>query len=176
MTDMRLRKRHRMRQKEIAALASAIEGAMGGKVFSATDTVDMAEAPGFDAVIVDGKVLAIVLGGVPFLTVRGLLRYSVTKRFVTVDMGAVKFVANGADVMGPGIVDADPTIAEGDLVWIRDERNKRPLAIGRALVPADAMLAKTKGKTVASVHFVGDKLWLVDEVQEEEEEPSEPDQ
>lgn len=171
MSEIRLRKRHRMRQKEIAAIASAIEGATGGKVFSASDTVDMAEGPDFDAVIVDGKVLAVVLGGVPFLTVRGLLRYNSTKRFVTVDMGAVKFVANGADVMGPGIVDADPSIAEGDLVWIRDERNKRPLAIGRALVPAAAMLSKTKGKAVSSLYYVGDKLWLVDEVEEEPEQP-----
>lgn len=180
MTEIRLRKRHRMRQKEIAALAARIEAATGGKVFSALDTVDMAEGPDFDAVMVDGKVLAVVIGGIPFLTVRGLLRYGALKRYVTVDMGAVKFVANGADVMGPGIVDADPSIAEGDYVWIRDERNKRPLAIGRALVPADAMLSKVKGKAVASVHFVGDKLWLVDEVEEEDEEeaeePVEPDQ
>ena len=166
-----------MRQKEIAAIASRIEESMGCKVFSASDTVDMAEGPGYDAVIVDGKVLAIVLEGVPFLTVRGLLRYNASKRHVTVDMGAVKFVANGADVMGPGVVDADPSIAEGDMVWIRDERNKRPLAIGRAMVPAQSMLEKIKGKVVSSIHFVGDKLWLVDEVEEEEEAPSEdPDQ
>ncbi len=176
MTEIRLRKRHRMRQKEIAALAASIEGATGAKVFSSLDTVDMAEGPDFDAVIVDGKVLAMVIEGVPFLTVRGFLRYAASRRYVTVDMGAVKFVANGADVMGPGIVDADPAIAEGDFVWIRDERNKRPLAIGRALVPGEAMRSKTKGKAVSSVHFVGDKLWLVDEVEEEEEEPVEPDQ
>lgn len=176
MTDVRLRKRHRMRQKEIAAIASSIAQAIGGEVFSSSDTVDMAEGPGFDAVIVDGKVLAIILEGVPFLTVRGLLRYDAPKRYVTVDMGAVRFVANGADVMGPGIVDADPSIAEGDMVWIRDERNRRPLAIGKALVPAESMLAKTKGKAVASVHYVGDKLWLVDEVEEEDEAPADPDQ
>ncbi|MGD9963357.1 MAG: PUA domain-containing protein [Thermoplasmata archaeon] len=176
MADIRLRKRHRMRQKEIAALAARLEEATGDKVFSTSDTVDMAEGPDFDAVIVDGKVLAVVIGGVPFLTVRGLLRYGASKRFVTVDMGAVRFVANGADVMGPGIVDADRSIAEGDFVWIRDERNKRPLAIGRALVPGEAMLSKSKGKAVASVHFVGDKLWLVDEVEEEEEQSAETDQ
>jgi PUA-domain protein len=176
MTELRLRKRHRMRQKDIASVASRIEAALGTEVFSSSETVDMAEGPGFDAVMVDGKVLAVVLSGEPFLTVRGLLRYGASKRFVTVDMGAVRFVANGADVMGPGVVDADRDIAEGDLVWIRDERNKRPLAVGRALVPASAMLEKSKGKVVASVHFVGDKLWLVDEVEEDKEAPSETDQ
>lgn len=176
MTDIRLRKRHRMRQKEISSIASAIEASTGAKVFTASDAVDMAEGPGYDAVIVDGKVLAMVLDGVPFLTVRGLLRYPATRGYVTVDMGAVRFVANGADVMGPGVVDADPSVAEGDMVWIRDEKNKRPLAIGRALVPGEAMRSKPKGKVVSSVHFVGDKLWLVDEEEEEEEEPPEPDQ
>jgi len=176
MTELRLRKRHRMRQKDIAAFAAAIEGALGTKVFSPSDTVDMAEGPGFDAIMVDGKVLALVVDRVPFLTVRGLLRYTPTRRHVTVDMGAVRFVANGADVMGPGVLDADPGISEGDLVWVRDERNKRPLAIGRALVPGEAMLAKSKGKVVASLHYVGDKLWLVDEVEEGEEEPPEADQ
>jgi PUA domain protein len=174
--DVRLRKRHRMRQKEIASIASEIEAATGAQVFTSSDAVDMAEGPGYDAVIVDGKVLALVLEGVPFLTVRGLLRYPASRRYVTVDMGAVKFVANGADVMGPGVVDADPAVAEGDLVWIRDERNRRPLAIGRALVTGESMRSKPKGKVVSSVHFVGDKLWLVDEEEEEEETPPEPDQ
>lgn len=176
MSDIRLRKRHRMRQKDIAAIASAVEGATGAKVFSPSDTVDMAEGPGYDAVIVDGKVLAVVFDGVPFLTVRGLLRYPATRRFVTVDMGAVRFVANGADVMGPGVVDADASISEGDFVWVRDERNRRPLAIGKALVTGGSMRSKPKGKVVSSVHFVGDKLWLVDEVEEEEEPGPEPDQ
>ncbi len=173
MTDIRLRKRHRMRQKEIAALSSSIGSALGTEVFSASDTVDMAEAPGYEVVIVDGEVRAMVMQGVPFLTVRGLLRYSATKRYVTVDMGAVRFVANGADVMGPGVVDADPGIVEGDMVWVRDERNRRPLATGRALVPGEMMRSKPKGKVVESVHFVGDKLWLVDEVEEPEDEPEE---
>jgi predicted RNA-binding protein (TIGR00451 family) len=60
-------------------------------------------------------------------------------------------------------VEVDASVAEGDLVWIRDERNLRPLAIGRALMPASEMATKPKGKAVASVHYVGDKLWALDE-------------
>jgi len=173
MTDLRLRKRHRLRQKEIAALSHQIDNSLGTKSFSELDAVDMAEGPEYDVVFVDGKILAFVPGGTPFLTIRGLLRYNATKRFVTVDMGAVKFVYNGADAMGPGIVAADLEIKEGDLVWIRDVKNLRPLAVGRALVPAETMVRKEKGKAVASIHHVGDKLWLVDEEKEpEKEEPA----
>jgi len=136
---------------------------LGTTSFTEEDVVDLAEGPEYEVVYVNGKILAFKPDGKSFLTVRGLLKYSATKRFVTVDMGAVKFVYNGADVMGPGIVDADPTIVEGDLVWVRDVNNRRPLAVGSAMVAYDGMVRKDKGRAVASIHHVGDKLWLEDE-------------
>ncbi len=167
MTELRFRKRHRMRLKEVESLATRLKEILGTEVFGPLDTVDMAECPEYDVVLVNGKILSIVLQGEPFLTVRGLLVYPATKRYITVDMGAVKFVANGADVMGPGVVEADPGIVEGDFVWIRDIRNKRPLAIGRALVSAETIMRKGKGKVASSLHYVGDKLWALDEPKEE---------
>jgi PUA domain protein len=175
VTDLRLRKRHRLRQKEIDSLSSQIDAALGTKSFSKDDVVDMAEGPDYEVVFVDGKILAFLPDGTPFLTVRGLLRYRATKRFITVDMGAVKFVYNGADVMGPGIVDSDAGIGEGDLVWVRDVKNLQPLAVGRALVSGDVLSRKEKGKAVESIHHVGDKLWLVDEIVEPEKEEPPPD-
>jgi len=163
MTELHLRKRHRLRQKEISSLASRIDQTLGTKSFGTSDTVDMAEGPDYEVIFVDGKILGFVPGGEPFLTVRGLLMYGATRRFVTVDMGAVKFVYNGADVMGPGIVASDVAIKEGDLVWVRDERNLRPLSVGRALVGSEILRRKEKGKAVAAVHHVGDRLWLLDE-------------
>jgi PUA-domain protein len=168
MSEVRLRKRHRLRQKEIVSLASSIDSALGTKSFTEKDVVDMAEGPDYDVIFVDGKMLGFVPDGIPFLTVRGLLRYGASRRFVTVDMGAVRFVYNGADVMGPGIVGCDATIAPGDLVWVRDANNLKPLAVGKAVYGGDAMSAKTKGKAVQSIHHVGDKLWELDEPKEEE--------
>ena len=176
MTDLRLRKRHRLRQKEIASLAERIDTTLGTRSFSIHDVVDMAEGPEYEVVFVDGKIAAFLPQGVPFLTVRGLLRYHASKRFVTVDMGAVKFVYNGADVMGPGTVDSDPDISQGDLVWVRDVNHLQPLAVGRALVPAEALARKDKGKAVESIHHVGDKLWLVDEPKDKEPGPESADQ
>lgn len=169
MAEIRLRKRHRLRLKEIRTLAGSLDETLGTRTVSEDDTVDMADASEFQVVFVGGKIVAMVLDGTPFLTVRGLLKYGATKRHVTVDMGAVKFVANGADVMGPGIVDADEGIAAGDLVWVRDVRNKRPLAVGRALVPYAEMVKKEKGKAISAIHHVGDKLWALDEVELPEE-------
>jgi PUA domain protein len=172
LSELRIRKRHRLRQREIASLSSGLDGSLGTKTFSELEAVDMAEGPDFDVIFVGGKILAFVPDGVPFLTVRGLLKYGATKRYVTVDMGAVKFVYNGADVMGPGIVETDPAIVSGDLVWIRDVKNRSPLAVGRALFTAQEMARKEKGKAVASIHHVGDKLWLVDEPKDKPKEES----
>jgi len=163
MTDLRLRKRHRLRQKEIAAISGGINAALGTATFAEQDVIDMAEGPEYNVVFVNGKILAFTPGDVPFLTVRGLLKYNATKRYVTVDMGAVKFVYNGAHVMGPGVVACDTTISEGDLVWIRDVNNLRPLAVGKAVVSGEAISRKDKGRVVESIHHVGDKLWMFDE-------------
>lgn len=123
--------------------------------------VETAEFAHRGVVIVDQVVHGLLDDAGPFLSVRGLLAYRPTTRWVTVDMGAIRFVHNGADVMAPGITGADPALREGDWCWIRDERNHQPLAVGKCIVPATAMVG-AKGKAVASVHYIGDKLWDVD--------------
>ena len=159
MADIRIKKRKRMREKEVRALAAELSEVFGTEVFTEKDAVDMAESTDFDLIFVNNDILGLVYEGRPFLTVRGILKYRPERRAVTVDMGAVPYVTNGADVMGPGIVDADPSIAEGDLVWIRDIKNKVPLAVGVALRDAAGLAAKGKGKAIMTLHNVGDKLW-----------------
>ncbi len=163
MADIMIRKRKRMRSKEIKALAAQLEDSLGIPVFDGDDPVDMAESSEYDVIFVGPDILGIVYDGKPFLTIRGILKYRPERKAVTVDMGAVPFVTNGADVMGPGITDADDSIQEGDLVWIRDVKNGQPLAIGMALRPADALKAKQGGKAIKTIHFVGDKLWKTGE-------------
>ena len=79
-------------------------------------------------------------------------------RRVVIDMGAVPHIANGADVMGPGVVSSDAEIKAGDVVAVADERHGKPLAIGLALVPGTEMRAP-KGKVVKTIHYVGDGVW-----------------
>ena len=163
MADIMIRKRKRMRSKEVRALASELEGVLGVPVFTEEDGVDMAESSDFDLIFVKGDILGLVRDGKPFLTIRGILKYKPVSRAVTVDMGAVPFVTNGADVMGPGITEADPAISEGDMVWIRDARNGVPLAVGVALRSGEALASKEPGKAIKTIHYVGDKLWKTGE-------------
>lgn len=156
--EPRVRRRQRLRQGETAELRAKVAAATGAALWKETAAVEEAEFLERKVIVVDNQVLGLVDNGEPLLSVRGLLAHRPTLRYVTVDMGAVKFVANGADIMAPGIVEADPAVKEGDWVWIRDERNKQPLAVGRALVAGPAMV-RGKGKAVKSLHHLGDKLW-----------------
>ncbi|MCL1810718.1 MAG: RNA-binding protein [Methanomassiliicoccaceae archaeon] len=163
MADIRIRKRKRMRSKEIKVISSELEKILGVPVFTEDDPVDMAESTDFDLLFVGGDILGLVLAGRPFLTVRGVIKYKPVKRYVTVDMGAVPFITNGADCMGPGIVEADPSITAGDLVWIKDMRNGMPLAVGVSERSGEELAQKGPGKAIKSIHNVGDKLWKTGE-------------
>lgn len=78
---------------------------------------------------------------------------------VTVDMGAIKFVAAGADIMRPGVVAIEEGISAGDVVSIVDQKFGKVLAIGIALFNSADMRAATGGKVVKNAHAAGDKLW-----------------
>ena len=163
MAEIRIRKRKRLRNKEVKALAEEISAATGVPVFTEQDAVDRAESPDFDLLFVGNDIFGMILDGKAFLTLRGVLRYEPVKRYVTVDMGAVPFIANGADCMGPGIIEADPDIAENDFVWIRDVNNKRPLAVGISLRSGPELVKKLPGKAIRTLNTVGDKLWKAGE-------------
>ena len=159
MADLRLRRRHRLRKKEIDSLASELSGIIGCETFNSDDILETAEAGELKLVLLKGKPVAMFFDDLPFPTIHGLLQYQATKCYVTVDMGAVKFLANGADVMAPGVVDADPEVKKDMPVWVRDVNNKRALVVGIALMDAHEMIEANSGKAVKTHHYVGDKIW-----------------
>ncbi len=159
----RLRRRQRLRRKETSDLVGQIRARLGVDIAGLDQPVDVAEVQDWQIILVNDEAIGLLQNGRAFLTVRGLLRYKPERLFVTVDMGAVKFVYNGADVMSPGIVDADRAIQVGDFVWVRDEKNKQPLAIGEALMNGEEMVVAESGKAVRSIHHVGDAIWKLDE-------------
>jgi PUA domain protein len=163
MADIMIRKRKRLRSKEVKAYSEEIQNVLGITTFTPDDAVDLAESSEFNVIYVNGEILAMVYQGRTFLTVRGLLKYKPQTKFVTVDMGAVPYVTNGADIMAPGIVDADPMIKENDMVWIRDIKNLVPLAIGISSLSGEELKKGGKGKAIKTLHNVGDKLWRSDE-------------
>jgi len=95
---------------------------------------------------------------IPVLTL--LLESKVGLKTVVVDMGAIRFVTNRADIMRPGIVKIDPSIKKGDIVKIVDETHKRALAVGKALYDAKEMENKKSGKVILNLHTIKkDPVW-----------------
>jgi PUA domain protein len=156
---MNVKSRHHLRSDEISELEAAIAEQTGVELDGdAYEMVELADAD-FDVVLVDGDPVVVYLDDErPFLTVAGVNAYEPTKHVVTVDAGAISFVSDGADVMRPGIVDADEDIEPGDLVLVAEETHGKVLAIGRALEPG-AEMAGDSGKVVESLHHVGDDLF-----------------
>ena len=99
---------------------------------------------------------------ITFPTLRGILRWDLEKRWCAVDRGAIPFLMNGADCMAAGIHIVDPMIERGDLVWGRDEEHGKPIAIGWALMDAETLDKSTKGKSIRTIHWIGDDLWSID--------------
>lgn len=160
---LKVRHRTRLRRKEIETWYRRLADDFGMALPGDEVAIDIAEAGDEKILIREERAIALVLGDTIAPTVRALLAFPAQRRAVTVDMGAVPFVYNGADVMAPGIVDADPAIHPGDLVWVRDEKNRRPLAVGRALMDGPTMAREERGKAIETLHHVGDDVWLVGE-------------
>ncbi|MBR9676184.1 DUF1947 domain-containing protein [Candidatus Woesearchaeota archaeon] len=91
-------------------------------------------------------------------TLHFLNKYPSSLSSVVVDMGAVKFVVNGADIMRPGILSCEEFI-EDDLVVIVDEKNKKPLSVGIALFDSETVMDEDSGKVISNIHYVGDDTW-----------------
>jgi len=80
---------------------------------------------------------------------------------ITVNMGAVPYVCNGADVLAPGVVKIEGAFAVGDLALVVDERHGKPLAVVSALVDSQAASGMKRGKVAGNLHYVGDTLWIL---------------
>ena len=111
-----------------------------------------------DAQIITGKgikILKINEDYLPFLSETETL-----EKFprVTVDMGAVKFMCKGANLMRPGI--RSFTEFEKDkLVCIVEESQHKFLAVGKSVVSSQEVENMDKGEVLKNLHYISDKFW-----------------
>ncbi len=111
-----------------------------------------------DAQIITGdgiKILKVNEDYLPFLSETKML-----ERFpsVMVDMGAVKFMCKGANVMRPGIKKFTEFEKE-QLVCIIEESQHKFLAVGKAMVPSSELEKMEKGEVIKNIHYISDKFW-----------------
>jgi PUA-domain protein len=163
---MRIKHRTLLRTKELRRLRKQLEK------FPNLEHKTLREAPSskmqVERVVLDDKSELYFVGGELWLVIQqdliypglpALLSENVELPKVIVDMGAVPHIANGADVMAPGIYDLDKKLVEGKLVVIIDQKNLVPLAVGRMLLSVETILEINKGRAIDTLHYVGDPLW-----------------
>jgi PUA domain protein len=154
---IKIRKRYHLKKKKIREIQENLNDFPG--IVSTGDTLEIIKSDLPDIVLVNGDPLIMYYDNIPFPTLKGALKADIKSKYVVVDMGAVKFMAKGADVMSPGITEADPHVEKNDLVIIIDETHRKPLAIGRCLIPGHDMVENTEGKAIKTLHFIGDDIW-----------------
>jgi PUA domain protein len=157
---VKLKNRHTISKKELRLLSDKLKLIFGKQILS-NENVEIAYAEDLNlyVFIVENEITGFYCNNEPFLTIKGILKYQPEKGYITIDMGAVKAISKGADIMAPGIVDLDKEILKYHPVWVRDTTYKKPLAVGIAMMSAEEIMRLKKGKAVKVIHYVGDKLW-----------------
>lgn len=156
---MLIKNRHRLKSKDIKEIQEELKKTFETIFFTEKSSVEIGDVEGYKIIFVDDEPCFMFYENKIVFTLPGINKYRPAKNFVVVDMGAVKFVTNGADVMAPGIVDADKTINENNQVWICDENHRKPLAVGIAMMSGEQMINEKRGKAIKTIHYVGDILW-----------------
>ena len=78
--------------------------------------------------------------------------------YVIVDMGAIKFVCKGANVMRPGITKFSD-FEKGEIVCIIEESQHKFLAVGKAEIPSKQLDETKKGEVIKNMHYISDIFW-----------------
>ncbi|OLS14505.1 MAG: PUA domain containing protein [Promethearchaeota archaeon CR_4] len=158
-----IKTRHFLSSKEVKKLVEELKIRFGGSL-----DAFLGVKPQIERIVLDNNEELLAINKIVSFWKRGesyipllklLIDRVVQLKTVVVDMGAVKFVTNGADVMRPGIRRIDPTIREGDVVVVVDENNARPLAVTQAKLDAPQMESTREGKVLKNLHTINDFLW-----------------
>ncbi|MFX0037583.1 MAG: PUA domain-containing protein [Candidatus Hermodarchaeota archaeon] len=162
---MKIKNRHFIKKTELKPLKDEILKQYDQKfidqIFPKKSNVELIQTESGDilyAVNNELKIWKSKDGYIPVLTL--LLNKKVDLKTIVVDFGAVRFVANGADVMRPGITKINPSIKKGDIVQIIEETQNRALAVGKAMFDALEMEKKSSGKVVKNLHTIQDQIWI----------------
>jgi PUA domain protein len=78
---------------------------------------------------------------------------------ITVDMGAIPHICNGADIMRPGIREIQGAFEQGAVLLVKDVKFGKPIGICIAEASSESIRGMAKGKAARNVHYVGDAFW-----------------
>ncbi len=128
-------------------------------MFGSKPQVEVMEAKKVKVYVVDGRPLIAESEGNVFPTLLFEEQLSSMPK-VVVDMGAVPYICNKADIMGPGIVDIQGEFKPKNLVAVFDAKNRKPIAVSEAIYDSGTTATTKKGKLFRNLHCVGDEIWV----------------
>ena len=108
----RIKKRHLLKKREQRDEIAGIEKEIGSSIQGLDESrleggvLD----DGSRILLLDGEIIFFQHEGRMFPALRALLSNLIDVPKITVDMGAVRFVVNGADIMRPGITQIDDRV------------------------------------------------------------------
>ncbi len=160
---MQILRRHALRKGDFKLLKEQLSKIIEG-------SIDLLFKKGAELVITDSyelyaedkKVLAFKVGERIIPSLRALNEGLVKLPTITVDMGAVPYVTNGADIMAPGITHVTDGLVAGNIVTIIDENYGKSLAVGELLFDSDNIKQTEKGKVIKNLHYVNDSIWSLE--------------
>lgn len=108
---------------------------------------------------VNGKPFIIQHGGKFYPSLKALDWLKIQYPKAVVDMGAVPYVAKGADIMAPGIRRVEGEFGQGATVIVSEEKYSKTLAVTEAIMTSARIMQERRGKALYNVHYVGDRVW-----------------
>ena len=159
----RIKKRHLLKKREQRDEIANIESEIGSSIKGLDDKSRIEGGvldDGSRVLLLEGEIIFFQHEGRMLPALRALLKGLIDVPRITVDMGAVKYVVNGADIMRPGITQVDDRVRKDGIVVVVDENHGKPLAVGISMMSAEEMKAATSGKVIKSIHHVNDDLWV----------------
>lgn len=157
-----LDRRYRLKEREVKEILGRAATTLG-KIDLTPFMEGMETAkisPQDEILLIDEKPIFIRANGEVFPT---LLNMEVLGKLptITVDMGAVPHLCNGADLMAPGIVKISGEFQAGALAVVVDEKFSKSIALVKTLYSSEELQEKKQGKVADNIHFVGDRFWKV---------------
>jgi len=128
------------------------------EIFQTKVNIELIETEFAEIFLINGKPKLAKIGENIFPTLIFEEAFASTPK-VVVDMGAVPHVCNGANVMAPGIVGFEGELKKGALLFVVDEKYRKPIAVGELVCDADVAKKVTQGVVLKNIHFVGDEIW-----------------
>lgn len=149
---------HSLSKREVHDITGQISKSWPTNSIGAIKNLQTYVIDGNKRLLVGNNLVAIQLAPdliVPHLTQHDLLNHFAS---VQVDMNAVKFVCNGANIMRPGITDFT-TFKESEIVLVKDQTHKKELAVCVSLVDDVNGRKMERGVVLNNIHYIGDVYW-----------------